>query len=182
MTEARKQESRRLADERELGSLRAANQAQEFDRETGEQARRDAVVQENARRSAEAAQETRLHALNLERERHEQESAMARLRLAEEQEINAMRLRDQLAAQRFRTDTEHAAQLLDLERERLRAEIANARSAASLQADLISALPAVVEKFPSPAEYKSVTIGGTENAPLAGLLAQLSAVVNTLKT
>ena len=182
MAEARRQETRRLADERDLGDLRATNQAREFDRESGEQARRDEQVQGNARKAAEAAQETRLHGLALERERHEQESVMARLRLEEEQALQRLRLEAELSAARVRAQADHERGLLELERDRARADIANARSAASLQAELISTLPDIVEKFPSPGEYKSVTIGGTDTAPLAGLVAQLSAVVHTLKS
>jgi regulator of protease activity HflC (stomatin/prohibitin superfamily) len=182
MAEHRRQETRRLADERELGDLRAGNEAREFDRESSEQARRDERVQENARKAAEASQETRLHGLALERERHEQESVMARLRLEEEQALHRLRLDAELSAARARTQADHERLIMELERVRVRADIENARSAASLQAELINALPAIVEKFPSPDEYKSVTIGGTETAPLAGLVAQLSAVVNTLKS
>ena len=181
MAEARKQETQRLADERELSELRAANGAREFDRESAEMARRDERKQENTRKAADSAHQTRLHDLALERERHEQESVMARLRLEEEQALSRLRLLAELDATRERATADHERQLMELERERLKAEIANTRSAAALQAELISSLPDIVEKLPSPGEYKAVTIGGADSASLAGLVAQLSAVVGALK-
>jgi hypothetical protein len=181
MAEARRQEERRLADERDLNDLRAANAAAAFEREAADQAQRDTITQENARKAADAASETRVHALELERQRHEQESVMARLRLEEEQELVRMRLEADLAAARARVTAQHETAMLELDRQRMRAEIDNGRSEAALRSELIEALPGIVEKLPSPGEYKSVTIGGTDSATLAGLAAQLSAVVNVLK-
>ncbi len=181
MGEARKQETRRLSDERGLSELRAQNAARDFDREAGEQARRDEQSQGNARKAAEEAHRTRLAALALERERHEQESAMARLRLAEEQELSRLRLEAELAAVRARHAADHDRQLLELERERVRAEIANARSAAALQSELIGRLPEIVENLPTPSEYKAVTVGGADAGSLAGIVAQVSAVLSALK-
>ena len=99
MAEGRKQETRRLSDERELSELRALNGAREFDRDASEQSRRDEQSQTNARKAADEAHRTRLHTLALERERHEQESVMARLRLEEEQELSRLRLEAELAAE-----------------------------------------------------------------------------------
>jgi hypothetical protein len=181
MVEARKQETRRLADERELSELRAGNAAREFDRDSAEQARRDELSQDNARKAAEEAHRTRLQTLALERERHEQESVMARLRLEEEQELSRLRLEAELAAARARHVAEHERQVMELERERVRAEIANARSAAALQAELIGRLPQIVEKLPAPSEYKAVTVGGGDAGSLAGIVAQVSAVLSALK-
>ncbi|GAA2046285.1 hypothetical protein GCM10009839_58150 [Catenulispora yoronensis] len=182
MAEARKQETRRLGDERDLAELRATTAAHEFDRDSQEQARRDERTQEIARKSAEAAHATRLHTLTLERERHEQETVMARLRLEEEQELARMRLDAELAAVRARYAADHERQLMELERERIRSEIANARTASALQAELIGALPEIVEKLPTPSEYKAVTVGGGDGASLAGIVAQLTAVVSALRT
>ncbi|MEY9910721.1 regulator of protease activity HflC (stomatin/prohibitin superfamily) [Catenulispora sp. MAP12-49] len=182
MAENRKQETRRLSDERELSELRALNAAREFDRDAGEQARRDEHSQANARKAADEAHHTRLHTLALERERHEQETVMARLRLEEEQELSRMRLEAELAAARARHAADHDRQLMELERERVRAEIANARSAAALQAELIGRLPEIVEHLPAPSEYKAVTVGGSDPGTLAGIVAQVSAVLSAMKT
>jgi regulator of protease activity HflC (stomatin/prohibitin superfamily) len=183
MAESRKQETRRLSDERELSELRALNAAREFDRDAAEQARRDEHSQTNARKAAEEAHRTRLHTLALERERHEQETVMARLRLEEEQELSRLRLEAELAAVRARHAADHERQLMELERERVRAEIANARSAAALQADLIGQLPRIVEHLPAPSEYKAVTVGGAaaDAGSLAGIVAQVSAVLGAMK-
>lgn len=181
MAEARKQETRRLSDERELSELRALNSAREFDRDAGEQSRRDEQSQTNARKAADEAHRTRLHTLALERERHEEESAMARLRLEEEQELSRLRLEAELAATRARHTAEHERQLMELERERVRAEIANARSAAALQAELIGRLPEIVEKLPAPSEYRAVSVGGVDGGSLAGIVAQVSAVLGAMK-
>ncbi|MEY9931930.1 regulator of protease activity HflC (stomatin/prohibitin superfamily) [Catenulispora sp. GP43] len=181
MAESRKQETRRLSDERELSELRALNAAREFDRDSSEQARRDEQSQTNARKAADEAHRTRLHTLALERDRHEQESVMARLRLEEEQELSRMRLEAELAATRARHAADHDRLLMELERERVRAEIANARSAAALQAELIGRLPQIVENLPTPSEYKAVTVGGTDAGTLAGIVAQVSAVLGAMK-
>lgn len=182
MAEARKQETRRLSDERELSELRALNGAREFDRDASEQSRRDEQTQTNARKAADEAHRTRLHTLALERERHEQESVMARLRLEEEQELSRLRLEAELAQTRARHTAEHERQLMELERERVRAEIANARSAAALQAELIGRLPQIVEKLPAPSEYKAVSVGGVDSGSLAGIVAQVSAVLGAMKS
>lgn len=181
MAEGRKQETRRLSDERELSELRALNGAREFDRDTAEQARRDEHTQNVARKAADEAHRTRLHTLALERDRHEQESVMARLRLEEEQELSRLRLEAELAATRARHAADHDRQLMELERERVRAEIANARTAAALQAELIDRLPEIVEKLPAPEEYKAVTLGGADSGSLAGIVAQVTTVLSALK-
>jgi len=181
MAETRRQETRRLADERDLAELRSGNEAAAFDRETAEQARRERQAQENQREAAEARNQTHLHALNLERERHEQDSEMARLRIHQEQELGRLRLDAELAAARARAQVDHDRAMLELERAQARAEIENARSAASLQAELISALPQIAERLPTPAEYKAVNLTGHDSASLPGLVAQLTAVVHALK-
>jgi hypothetical protein len=181
MAETRRQETRRLADERDLAELRSGNEAAAFDRETAEQARRERQAQENQREAADARNQTHLHALNLERERHEQDSEMARLRIRQEQELNQLRLDAELATARARVQVDHERAMLELERAQARAEIENARSAASLQAELISALPQIAERLPAPAEYKAVNLTGRDPASLAGLVAELTAVVQALK-
>lgn len=181
MAETRRQETRRLADERDLAELRSGNEAAAFDRETAEQARRERQAQENQREAAEARNETHLHALNLERERHQQDSEMARLRIRQEQELGQLRLDAELAATRARAQVDHERAMLELERAQAKAEIENARSAASLQAELISALPQIAERLPAPTEYKAVNLTGHDSASLPGLVAQLTAVVQALK-
>ena len=59
--------------------------------------------------------------------------------------------------------------------------IDNERSAASVQAQLIGALPEIVERLPKPHELCSVTIGGN-GSTLAGLTAELTAVVDAVRS
>ena len=181
MAEARRQETRRLEDERQLSDLRSKNEAVVYDRETAERARREQQEQQNAREAAEARNATRLHALNLERERHEQEGDMARLRIQQEQELSRLALDAELATARARVQADHERVLMELEREKVRAEIENGRSAASIQAELISSLPEIAGKLPTPTEYRSVNVGGRDAGSLVGLVAELSAVVQALK-
>jgi len=126
-------------------------------------------------------QETTLHALQLERERHEQEAEAARLRLTAEYELKQLELDRQLALAKARAESEHERALLELERAKLRAAIDNDQSPANLQAQLVGALPEIVAKLPKPAELTSVNIGGNDGTSLAGVLAELAAVVRALQ-
>src|SRR5690606_39817226 len=57
-----------------ISELRDRNAAARFDREAAERLRRTQREEEDDRRTAELRQETTLHTLRLERERHEQEA------------------------------------------------------------------------------------------------------------
>lgn len=175
------QETQRLETERELDELRAGNEAAAYDREAGERVRRAQTEQESTRRLAELANETLLHELRLEAERGEEELAAGRARAAREHELARLALESELALARSRTDAEHAQALLELERQRLRAEIDNSSSPESLQGRLIDTLPEIVAKLPKPDELRAVTIGGGGHT-VAGLIAELSAVVNALRS
>ena len=83
---------------------------------------------------------------------------------------------------RARVEADHASGLLDLERARLQANIDKGQSPASIQAKLIDSLPVIVERLPKPEELRSVTIGGTDGSTLAGLVAQLGAVLGAVKS
>jgi len=39
-----------------------------------------------------------------------------------------------------------------------------------------------VEKLPAPSEYKAVSVGGVDSGSLAGIVAQVSAVLGALKS
>jgi hypothetical protein len=182
LSAARVQETQRLATERELDELRAGNEAATYDRQAGEKIRRAQTEQEAARRLAELASETALHELRLERERGEQELAAGRERAEREQELARLALEGELALQRARVDAEHASALLELERARVRAGIDNEASPQSLQAKLIDSLPEIVAKLPKPAELRAVTINGHQASTVAGLVAELGAVVGALRS
>jgi regulator of protease activity HflC (stomatin/prohibitin superfamily) len=171
MTASRVRETQRMENERELSDLRARNEALSFDREAAERIRR-----------AEREQEATLHSLALERQRHAEEAETGRLRLEREYALERLGLDGALALQRSRSEATHDEQMLELDRERVRAAIANDQSPSSIQAKLVETLPEIVERMPKPTELRSVTIGGTGGTTVAGLLAELAAVVDALRT
>jgi hypothetical protein len=179
---ARVQETQRLETERELSDLRARNDAATFDREAVEKVRRAEREQEDERRLGEMQNETTLHALQLERQRDAEELEVGRLRLEREHALTRLALDGELALVRARTDSAHANALLELERERIRASIANEETPQSIQARLVDSLPEIVSKLPKPAELRAVTIGGRDSTTVAGLLAELGAVVGALRS
>jgi hypothetical protein len=176
------QETQRLETERELADLRARNAALTFDREAAEKVRRAEREQEDARRLAEMANDTTLHALALERARDAEELEVGRMRLEREHEMNRLALDGDLALARSRSESTHAAALLELERQRIRASIDNEQSPENIQARLVDSLPEIVAKLPKPAELRSVTIGGNDATTVSGLLAELAAVVGALRS
>ncbi len=182
MTSARTQETQRMENERDLSELRARNDALTFDRETAEKVRRAEREQEDARRLAEMQNETTLHALGLERARDAEELEVGRLRLEREYAMKRLSLDGDLALTRSRSESAHDAALLDLERDRIRTAIDNEQSSESIQAKLVDSLPEIVAQLPKPAELKAVTIGGRDSTTVAGLLAELTAVVGALKS
>ena len=153
-----------------------------FDTETAEKLRRTRQEHDNRRDLAELEKETTLHALRLERERAAEEAATGRLRIANEQELERLRVDAELALAELRGRSAHDLDLLDLERERLRAAMTNEQTPASIQAQLVSALPEIMEKLPKPDELRSVTIGGDNATTVAGLLAELSGILGALRS
>jgi hypothetical protein len=181
MAAAQLQESRRIESEQKLAELRAANDARRFDAETTERLRRSEHEHDNTRAVAELEKETTLHALRLERERHIEEAETGRLRIGTEQELLRLKADAELALAAAEGQAAHELELLQLERERLRAALRNEQSPASIQAQLVSALPEIVERLPKPDELRSVTIGGNDASTLAGLIAELSSVLTALR-
>jgi hypothetical protein len=179
---AQEQETLSLRSQRDLDELRAANGAAAFDREAVEKLRRIEREQADSRRLAELQHETTLRALALERERDAEETEAGRLRLTRRNTLRALELEGELGAERLKAESAHASQLLVLEREKARAEIANDQSPMSVQAKLIDALPDIVAKLPKPAELRAVTIGGTDTTTVSGLIAELAAIVGALRT
>jgi len=182
MATGRLKETQRLEYERELAELRARNEAQQFDTEAVERLRRTKRQHDDSREIAELQTETTRHALRMERERHAEEAETGRLRVEREQELKRLELDGELAVAQARAQARHEQALLDLERERARAALENERTPASIQAQLIGSLPEVMAKLPKPNELRTVTIGGTDQTSVAGLIAQLAAVVNALRT
>jgi hypothetical protein len=179
---SRQRETQQIESQRELADLRARNDAMEFDRETAEALRRSQREQEDTRALAELQDATNRHALTLEQELAAAEAAVGRLRIEREAELTRLAAEADLALAGARAQAAHEQALLDLERDRLRAEIDNAQSAESLQARLIERLPEIVEKLPKPAELRSVNIGGNDGTTVAGLLAELTTVIGALQS
>lgn len=177
MSVARARETRRLADERELGDLRHRDEAAGFDRDTAERVRRAGRDQEDARTLADLENDTAAHALELRRARQQQEHEVTQARLENERALHAL----ELDRERADAAAAHERALLALDRDRVRGDIANAQSPASVQAQLVERLPEIVAKLPKPAELRAVTIGGADGTTVAGVVAELKAVVDALR-
>jgi SPFH domain / Band 7 family len=182
MTAARERDTQRMENERELAELRARNDAASFDRQAAENLRRATREQEDARRLAELQNEATLHALRLERERQAEEAEMARQRVEQEYAVRRLTLDHELGLQRSGAEAAHETGLLELERDRLRAAIDNDQSPARVQARLIESLPEIVAQLPKPDELRAVTIGGHDGTTVAGLVAELGAIVGALRS
>ncbi|MEW2355525.1 SPFH domain-containing protein [Spirillospora sp. NPDC029432] len=181
MAAGRLKETRRLEHEQELAELRARNEAGRFDTEVAERLRRTRREHDDAREVAELETETTRHALRMERDRHAEEAETGRLRIERERELKRLELDGELETARARAALRHEQAMMEVERDQARAAIENARTPASVQAELIGALPGIVERLPAPAELRSVTIGGADQTSVAGLVAQLTAVVGALR-
>jgi len=181
LTAGRQRETQRIESERELADLRARNAALEFDREAAEALRRSQREQADARALADLQDATNRHALALERELAAEEAEIGRLRIERETELTRLTAEAELALAAARARGAHEQALLELERARVRAGLDNEQSAEALQAKLIDRLPAIVEKLPKPAELRSVNIGGNDGTTVAGLVAELTAVVGALR-
>ncbi|MFC6937754.1 SPFH domain-containing protein [Actinomadura yumaensis] len=181
MAADRLKQTQRLEHERELAELRSRNEAQRFDTETAERLRRARREHDDRREVAELETETTRHALRMERERHGEEAETGRLRVQREQELKRLEADGELALARARAQAGHDEELLALERERARSSVANDRTPAGIQSELIASLPAILERLPKPDELRTVTIGGADQTTVAGLLAQLAAVAGALR-
>jgi hypothetical protein len=181
MVEARERQTRQMDNDRELSEQRARNDAAAFDRETQERVRRAERDETDARTLADLSNETSLHALRLERDRREEETEIARLRVEAEQLLARLGVDGELALARARAGAAHETALLALERAKIQASIDNDQSPATIQARLIDSLPDIVSRLPKPDELRAVTIGGADSTTVSGLLTELAAVVGALR-
>lgn len=177
----REQETRRIATEQELAGLRAQSAAAQFEREAADRAHRDEKEQELDRAKLASANETAVYSLDLERRVHEQKGEMAVLRLEQEQRLKRQAQEAELALAKAAKQSEHERALLTLDIDRAKAAIDNDSSPASIQRQLIASLPGIVERMPTPTEYRSVNLSGNDSGTLTGLIAELSAIVGALK-
>ncbi|MDG6103433.1 hypothetical protein Daura_35950 [Dactylosporangium aurantiacum] len=178
---SRLRQTQQIESDRELAELRARNAALQFDQEAGEQLRRSQRQEEDSRALADLQDATTRHAMALERQRAAEEAEIGRLRIERETELRRLTVDGELAVEAARARAAHDRALLDLERERLRADIDNTQSAEAIQAKLVDALPEIVAKLPKPAELRAVTIGGNDTSTIGGLLAELAGVVGALQ-
>ncbi|MFC6080764.1 SPFH domain-containing protein [Sphaerisporangium aureirubrum] len=182
MAAERLKETQRLEYERELAELRSRNDAWQFDTEVAERLRRTQREHDDSRAVAELETETTRHALRMERERHAEEAETGRLRIEREQELKRLELDGQLEQARSRSLADHERALLDVERARMRADIDNQQTPASLQAKLIHSLPEIMSKLPKPEELRMVSINGGDRTTVSGLLTELAMMVGVLRS
>lgn len=182
MAAARLKETLRLEHERELAELRARNEAAQFDTEVAERLRRTQREHDDARAVAELEAETTRHAMRMERERHEEEAETGRLRIEREQELKRLELDGELRLTQSSALAEHERALLEVERARLRADIDNTQTPASLQARLIESLPEIMAKLPKPEELRMVSFNGGDRTTVSGLLTELAMVIGVLRS
>jgi hypothetical protein len=175
-------ETQQIEADRELEELRARNAGHSFDREAAERIRRAEREQEDTRTLAELQDATARQAMALERERAADEAEIGRLRIEREYSLKRLGLQGELAMAASRAESSHEQKLLDLDRQRIRAGIANDQTPAAIQARLIESLPQIVENLPKPAELRAVTIGGNNATTVSGLIAELAGVVSALQS
>lgn len=180
----RDREGAQLEADAEIAKLRAAQEAEVFDRDQGEASRRSQREQEVARVTAAQRHETALHAAELEQVRLARDAEVARARAKEEGEARRLQLEAALAAKELQRAADNRQAEIELRLLEARQRIANETSAGNLQARLIEALPLVAEKLPKPAELRAISIGGPgggggdgAGASLASLVAQVAAIL-----
>lgn len=169
-----------LAADEIVAARQAQNDALAFDRSAGEKLRRGEREQQDARKLAKQRDETKVHEIKLEQERHGKEVEIERLRLELDHMVQQLKLDYELAATTAKAETENAIKLLQIERGRMRQDIDNNQSPAAVQARLIMALPEIVSRLPKPDELKSVNLNGSDSTTLAGIIAELTATYKAL--
>ncbi|MBX3162286.1 MAG: hypothetical protein KF773_40350 [Deltaproteobacteria bacterium] len=177
----RAREEAQLKSDAEIATLRAAQEAAQFDRDQAEGARRLEREQEVARRAATDRHATALAAAELEKERLAVDAEVARVRAAERVVAERTHVEAALALEELRRAAQNRQTEAELRFAEARQRIANDTSPTNLHARLIEALPVVAEKLPKPAELRSISIGGNghgDGNQLASLVAQMLAIVD----
>jgi flotillin len=183
-TAERERETSSLTAEAELAKLRAARDAETFDRDQSEASRRVEREQQVARQTASERHETWIHASELEKVRVAREAEVARLKATEQSGAQRAAVESQLAIKDLQRTADNRQTETELRFLETRQRIANEMSQGNLQAKLIEALPVVAEKLPKPAELKAIAIGGNghDGQSLAALVAQVMAIVDGFRT
>lgn len=180
-----------LEAERQLAQLRAVQEAERYDREQAEKARRHQVEQTAeqqavAERTAtervrhEADLGLALHQLELQNRRTVAELEALR-RQIELERARAEQQKLQTAAQIERTNLAHQAQSTRAERDltlfKLRRETENDLSDRHVQTQLIARLPEIAAALPKPQELRAVSIGADQAGTATSLVGFLAAVL-----
>ena len=184
----RDRESAQIEADAEIATLRAAQEAEVFDRDQAEASRRVQREGEVSRLTAAQRHETALHAAELEKVRLARDAEVARIRAKEQAEAHRAQLEAALAAKDLQRAADNRQAEVELRLLEARQRVANETSAGNLQARLIEALPLVAEKLPKPAELRAITIGGAGAAggdggaaSLASLVAQMAAILESFR-
>jgi hypothetical protein len=181
----RDRETAQIAADADIAKLRAAQEAEVFDRDQAEAQRRVQREQEVARVTAAQRHETALHAAELEKVRIARDAEVARVRAKEQSEAQRAQLEAAIAAKDLQRAAENRQAEVELRLLEARQRVANATTPGNLQARLIEALPLVAEKLPKPAELRAITIGGAagnhDGQSLASLVAQMAAILDSFR-
>jgi flotillin len=165
----------------ELGGLRAKHDAEVFDREQAAALVRVIREQDVSRQRAAQIHATTLHDAELDKVRIATEAAVEHGRSLEAAKAERAHAEAALALDELRRAATSRQQELELAYLERRQRIANETSVGNLQARLIEALPSIAEQLPKPAEARTITIGGGADAGLAGLVAQVMAVLTSFE-
>ncbi|WP_157124549.1 hypothetical protein [Nocardia pseudovaccinii] len=92
--------------------------------------------------------------------------------------MRELELDGEIAVGARRSRAAHDDALLDLERDRIRIDNTNHRSAAATQAQLVDSLPQIVVQLPTPGELTTYQLGG-DLSGLSALIGQLTRVLET---
>jgi hypothetical protein len=181
----RDRETAQLEADAEIAKLRAAQEAEAFDREQGEASRRVQREQEVSRFTGAERHETALHAAELEKVRIARDAEIARARAKEQAEAQRGQLEAAIAAKDLQRAADNRQAEFELRLLEGRQRVANETTAGNLQARLIEALPLVAEKLPKPAELRAISIGGGagghDGQSLASLVAQMAAILESFR-
>jgi regulator of protease activity HflC (stomatin/prohibitin superfamily) len=180
----RERETAQLEADAEIAKLRAETEAETYDRDSAEAARRVQREQETAREAANLHHATALQTAELEKVRGAREAEVAQLRAREAAGAARLEAEAKIALDDLRRAAGNRQTEAELRFLEVRQRVANETSQGNLQARLIEALPLVAEKLPKPSELRSISIGngaGAHDHALASLVAQLLALVDGFK-
>jgi flotillin len=181
-TAERERETAQIEADAGIAKLRAEAEAQTYDRDSIEAARRAQREQETARATAQLHHETALQAAELEKARIAHEAELAQVRAREAAAATRLEAEAKIALDDLRRAAANRQTEAELRFLEARQRIANETSPGNLSARLIEALPLVAEKLPRPGELRAISIGNGAGAhdgqALASLIAQLLALVD----